>query len=378
MKEIFLSWCNFDLSKSLTKLKLELFCNGLRLSKNIYGGKGRKSGAGPAGGRFIKLKNDIIGNIPIWPEFTRKSRFLMKKSGNNFELWEDNSKLRDIELLPASYKFYKKKTSTGIPMKEVALIHGESCLATTVIQTCYYWRINKQCLFCGIEGSLKNHATVAIKKPKELFETTEAAVKEGIVEHITLTTGTTKTDDKGAAYLEKIVKKISPLKIPIHVQVEPPDDFKWFDKLFEAGAETIGIHIETLNEEKFKEFCPGKSKRTGIKEFLKAWQYCVELFGVNQVDSYYLISLEKVDEEFYQNIEKIANLGVIPFLVPIRPIAGAKLMSFKKPTAESLMDIYSRAGKILQKYKLNPYKTKAGCVRCNACSAMKEAYKYLS
>lgn len=366
------------MSKNLTKLKLELFCRGLRLSEDIYGGKGRKSGAGPAGGRFVKIKEDIIGNIPIWPEFTKKSRFLLKIKDNIFELWKDNSKLHDVELLPANYEFYKKKTTTNIPMKKIALIHGENCLATTVIQTCYYWRINKQCLFCGIEGSLKSNSTVAVKKPIELFETTKAAIDEGVVEHITLTTGTTKSKDKGAEYLEKIVRKISTLEIPIHVQVEPPEDFNWFNKLYNAGAETIGIHIETLNEEKFKQYCPGKSTRTGIKEFLKSWQYCVDLFGKNQVDTYYLIGLEKIDERFFKNIEKIAGLGVIPFLVPLRPVSGSKLESFKKPTANTLMNIYSRAGKILHKYKLNPFKTKAGCVRCNACSAMKEAYKYLS
>ena len=366
------------MTKELAKLKIELFCQGIKIDKEILGGKGRESGAGPAGGRFLKLKEDIIGNIPTWASFTDKSPFYLKNINKSMELWKNNQKIMDITLLPSKYNFYEKKTSTNKLMKKVALIHGENCLATTVIQRCYYWRTNQQCVFCGIEGSLKNKDTIAKKKPVELFETTQAAINEGVCKHLTLTTGTVNSSDRGALYMEKVIKKINPLKVPIHVQVEPPKDFKWFNRLYEAGAKTIGIHVETLDKEIFKKYCPGKSLNTSIENFMNAWHYCVDLFGKNQVDTYYLIGLEDNKEGLIENIEKVANLEVIPFLVPIRPITGSKIDKFKKFKSHELIEIYSILGKIIHKNKLDPFKNKAGCVRCNACSAVKEAYKYLS
>jgi len=365
------------LSKELIKLKLDLFCKGLKITDDFIGGKGRKSGAGPAGGRFLKLKDDIVVNVPIWPDFARESPYFLKKSTQNFELWKSQNKLIDVELIPSKYKFYEKKTSTNILMKKIALIHGERCLATTIIQTCHYWNIGKPCVFCGIEGSLKINATKAKKSPEELYEVVMAAKDEGVCEHITLTTGTTGTKDKGAAHMEKVVKKLYPLDIPIHVQIEPPREKIWFKKLYEAGSKTIGVHVETLDSDSFKKNCPGKSEDLSINNYKESWSYCVELFGKNQVSTYYLIGLEEINQQFFENIEEIAKLGVIPFLVPIRPISGSKLNIFKKFTYLELLNIYKKSSQILHKHNLNPFENKAGCVRCNACSATKESYKYL-
>jgi radical SAM protein (TIGR04043 family) len=366
------------LTKELARFKLELLCNGLRLGNSIKDGKGRKSGAGPAGGRFLKLSDDIILNVPTWPKFAEKSSYFLEKSDIGYEIWKGDKKIREVELLPSEYEFYQKKTSTNIEMKKIALIHGEDCLATTVNQKCYYWREGLQCLFCGIEGSLKGKSTIALKKPIELYETAQAAIDEGVCEHFTLTTGTANPKDKGSVHMEKVVKKLEPLGKPIHVQFEPTDNFNWFDRIYAAGAKTIGLHVETLNKEKYEYFCPGKSHAANFNQFFDAWEYCVDLFGKNQVSTYYIIGLEKIGEELFKNIDKIASLKVIPFIVPVRPIAGAKIDSYRRPIVEELINIYTRAGKILHKYGLNPYKNKAGCVRCNACSAMKESYRYLS
>ncbi|MHA1310449.1 MAG: radical SAM protein [Candidatus Helarchaeota archaeon] len=364
--------------KDLAKLKIALFCHGLKFDDKRFGGKGRRSGAGPAGGRFLRLAKDIIANVPTWPKFVKESIFELRYEDNEFEIWREGKELVKVELIPSRYDYYDKKTSNNIIMRKIALIHGEDCLATTVNQRCYYWRTGQQCVFCGIEESLKRAETVAKKDPIDLYETAQSAIEEGVCKHITLTTGTVNSEDKGAKYMEKIVRKLSTLGVPIHVQVEPPRDFKWFDKLHDAGAETIGVHIETMNPESFSKYCPGKSNSSSIETFINAWRYCLDIFGKNQVDTYYLIGLEKSIEDLIANLEKIANLEVIPFPVQVRPISGAKLEDIKIPEYDDLLNIYSELGKILHKNSLNPFQNKAGCVRCNSCSALKEAYRYLS
>ena len=365
------------MSTKAAKLKIELFCKGLKYNKEIIGSKGRKSGAGPAGGRFLRLSDDIIANVPIWPEFAEYSEFELEREGDVYKLLKNKEEIAEIELLPSKYRFYDRTTSSGIKMSKIALIHGLNCLATTVNQICYYWRMGYQCLFCGIEGSLKERATVARKSPDDLYETAKAAIDEGVCEHMTLTTGTEKSEDRGAKYMLKVVEKLNKLDIPLHVQVEPPKDFIWFKKLAEAGTDTIGVHVETLNPEKFKKYCPGKAMNSDITRYIQAWEYCLDIFGKNQVDTYYLLGIEEDYESLIKNLNIIADIGVIPFLVPIRPVVGAKLNKFERLNFNELINLYREVGKILHKNKLNPFENKAGCVRCNACSAIKEAYKYL-
>lgn len=160
-----------------------------------------------------------------------------------------------VDLVPYP-SFYSKKTSDRVPMWKVALLHGRDCLATTVYQKCAYWDIGKKCKFCGIEFSLKAGKTIAVKKPKQFREVVEAAMEEGVCKHITLTTGTTASPDRGASLLAEIVREVKACKeIPVHVQVEPPKESRYLELLAEAGADTIGIHIESFDGKVLREVC---------------------------------------------------------------------------------------------------------------------------
>ena len=116
-----------------------------------------------------------------------------------------------------------------------------------------------------------------------LAEVAEAAARLDGAKDVTLTTGSPNRVDRGAPYMAKCAAAIrDAADLPIQVQIEPPDDFKWFAELKESGVEALGIHLETFDPDVLAKVAPGKSAQ-GIPYYLSAWEAAVEVFGPGQV-----------------------------------------------------------------------------------------------
>ncbi len=358
---------------NLLRLKVELLCNGAKLSAKID--RGRKAGAGPAGGRYIMLPGESCVNVSFWGKFTEESPWeLTERNGTCFLVGKDEETVDGVpvEVVPHP-NFYSMTISDGTPMWKVALLHGRNCLATTVYQKCDYWKLGKKCKFCGIELSLKSGATIPLKEPRQFHEVVKAAVEEGVCNHITLTTGTTALPDRGSRLLAEVVREVkSHRSIPIHVQVEPPEGDKYLEMLADAGADTIGIHIETFDRGVLKEVCPGKAE-TMPERYFEAWKWSIELFGEEQVSSFIIAGLGESNESILKGVEELARIGVIPYLVPHRPIVGTEFENKRPPSPKRMFSLYKEVAETLRTYGVKPSRNKAGCVRCGACSAIKEA-----
>ncbi|MFW9970000.1 MAG: radical SAM protein [Candidatus Odinarchaeota archaeon] len=371
-------------AKTALVQKTELLCKGLYLDKVLmkkYNQQGieidfgRKGGAGPLGGRYFILEdNNTLVNVALWNMKDKTSLNLGEKKGNFFEVYDNQNKRLFGKLkLVENPKFYSQKTIDGIEMKKIALVHGIDCLASTIYQKCVYWACGEPCKFCGIELSLQYDTTIEEKNAKQMSEVITAAKKEGRCSHMTLTSGTDENIDKGAnRYIELLngIKKDHP-DIPIHVQIEALEDLSYIDKLKQAGADTIGIHIEILDDSLRQEITPGKFSISS-KLFEKNWQYALEVFGKNQVSSYILTGFGESKDDFIKKIENVISIGVIPYITPVRSIPGKKDL----PTMNSreLLDIYRESAKLMKDYDVNPLENRAGCVKCGGCSAIKEAY----
>jgi len=350
-----------------TLLKIELLCRGARTKEKID--RGRRSGAGPTGGRYFTLEDGTCIEIPLQGKFVENSPFTLQKVNGKWLLLRDNQPMVEMKLVPHP-RFYEKTTSDGIPMRRVAVLHGEDCLASTVYSKCVYWSHRKQCKFCGIQ--LKNKKRLTLKKPSQLGEVAEEALKEGVAKHVTLTTGTPSGPDKGAILLAEATRGIKErVDVPVHVQLEPPETRKFLYMLYEAGVDTVGIHIESFDKRVLSEVCPMK---TNIESYFEAWKSAVELFGDGQVSSFVIAGLGETDASILKGAEELTRLGVVPYLLPLRPIAGTAFENAFPPNPQRMTRLYEEVSQILHDYGLDPRKNKAGCVRCNACSALTEAY----
>nr|QNS30080.1 hypothetical protein GZ26G2_53 [uncultured archaeon GZfos26G2] len=345
-------------------LKVDLLCLGARASGLD---KGRKAGAGPAAGGMFLFGGTVV-NVPTQSWFVAQSPYTVEaENGGRYAIKREGERITEVKFPQA--KFQELKTKDGIPYYKIALLHGANCLATTTIQTCVYWNTAKRCKFCAIELSLKSGATIAKKTPEQLAEVALAAQKLDHVKHVTLTTGTTPTPDKGIDHLLEIASAIKEATgLLIHAQFEPPEDLRIIDRLSDS-VDTVGIHGECFDREVLKHVAPCKAE-IPFQHYVDAWKRSVDVFGDSQVSSYVIAGLGESDESIISGSKLLAELGVYPFIVPLRPIPGSMLEKEKPPSPDRMRAIYEQVAVILRDTGVSQKKNKAGCVRCRACSAL--------
>jgi radical SAM protein (TIGR04043 family) len=273
--------------------------------------------------------------------------------------------------------FYDLTTSEGVGYEKIAKLHGKKVLATTVVQTCVRYEASERCRFCAIEASLDAGLTVAVKTPAMLAEVAEAAVRLDGVTSMVMTTGTSNGADRGARHLARCVRAVK-AAVPglgIQVQCEPPADLKTITDLFEAGASSIGIHVESMDDDVRRRWMPGKS-RVSLDEYRAAWREAVRVFGWNQVSTYLLVGMGEDPDEMVEGARELIEMGVYPFVVPFRPLKGTLATDVDgapAPRREVLASVTRRVADLLRAAGMRGEDQRAGCAACGACSVLKTA-----
>ncbi|NOX33029.1 MAG: MSMEG_0568 family radical SAM protein [Deltaproteobacteria bacterium] len=339
------------------------------LGIRVHGGMaGRRGGAGPAEGRAF-IVDGVPVSVPIAAGYVADSPFFLKEINSKYKLFKNDKAVCNVKIVPEP-EFYGKTTKDDIPFRQIALLHGKDCLATTVLQQCVHWKQNNKCSFCATEVSLAGKQTIARKKPAQLAMVAKAARKMDGVTHMVLTSGTGDPPGSEIPYLAQCARAIkASADMPVQVQIAPPPDLELIDELKDAGVESIGIHIESFDADILSKIAPAKAK-TGLNHYEKAWKKAVELFGVNQVSSFIIAGLGESATSIAWGSEFLTDLGVYPFVVPLRPIPGSKLEKAAPPHPDIMKQLYEAVSKILQAKGIAADKIKAGCARCGACSAL--------
>lgn len=348
-------------------LKTELQSWGVRVP---FEENARRGGAGPAQGVTL-LFEQSQATVPTQGDYVKSTPYTVASNNGALYLEKDGARILKVAFPPAP-RFYALKTEDGIPYKKIALLHGKNCLASTVHQDCIYWNSPLRCKFCGIRVSLENGQTVRNKSGGQLAEVAAKASELDHVSHVTLTTGTSDAADKGIQQLAHVAAAIKKKTVlPIHVQCEPPSDLRYLDRLYENGVDTVGIHVESFDPQVLSRIAPAKA-RIGMDSFKRTWKRAVELFGRNQVSSFIIVGLGENPVTVLEGSEFLAKIGVYPFIVPLRPIPHTHLENVSPPPPEYLLDIYRKVSVITKKFNLSAQKSKAGCVKCGACSALSD------
>jgi len=328
----------------------------------------RKGGAGPAEGQTIQFAHRFI-SVPTQSSYVRSSPYEIRTCGDDFVLCKNENIIGAVSLPPRP-RYYDFKTRQGISFEKIALIHGKDCFASTVYQDCSCWNGVGGCIFCGIGVSLKNNKTLLLKDPEDVGMAAERARALDNVSHATLTTGMNRNEQDTALHIAQCTAAIKKgADLPVHVQICPPHRLTIMDMLREAGADTIGIHIETFDPDTIKQAAPSKADY-GIEQFVKTWEYAVALFGKNQVSSFIIAGLGEDPSSIISGAEMLCTIGVYPYLLPFRPIVSTPLEHKTPPQPDMMFSLYEKTGKLLKKYGLSSPGSKAGCVRCGACSAI--------
>jgi len=349
----------------ISELITELQSLGLRFEGELLR---RRGGAGPAEGGTLLIEG-IPATLPIGSDFVSKSPYSLREEGGQFLIFKEGRTICPVHFIDRP-KFYDHSTEEGIPYSKIALLHGKDCLATSVIQTCTYWQSSERCRFCGIELSYRNGQTIRMKTPHQLSEVTRKAKELDSVQHIVLTTGTVQPPGKEISSLVPCASAIKKaIGLPIHSQFCPPSNMEGFYELKAAGVDTVGIHIESFDFETLSRVAPAKAAM-GLERYEKAWKMAVEIFGPNQVSSFLIVGLGENKDSIICGSKYLADMGVYPFVVPLRPIPGSLMENVLPPSPEEMKRIYEEVACILKRKGLSASCSLAGCVRCGACSAL--------
>ncbi|MGH2721188.1 MAG: MSMEG_0568 family radical SAM protein [Actinomycetota bacterium] len=352
------------MSPDLGPLLADVQSLGVRVADEV---EGRRGGAGPSDAGMIWIEGRPV-TFPFTSEYVARSPFELRIEDGGWGLYREGERVADASV-PGRPRFYDLTTADGIPYWKIALLHLDS-LASTVIQTCVWWGTEDQCGFCGIELSLEAGRTIPVKKPEHLAEVSVAARDlDGAVD-VTLTTGTTRNADKGARYLGRCARAIKAASgLPVQAQFEPPDDPSVFEEIRGMGVDAVGMHVETFDPDVLRRVAGAKA-RTGVEGYFRAWERAVEVFGRGQVSTYVILGMGEDRQVTLDGIKRAIDIGVFPFVVPLRPVPGSLMGHLEPPAASEVEEFYREVVPYMAARGMHSSDVKAGCARCQACSGM--------
>ena len=312
-------------------------------------------------GRFILLLEQPATGLfttvlIINGKFADKSPYRMVKTDSGcYEIWRNGEKYVDVAMMPRP-GYYNMVTSDGIPMSDIAVIGEPDHLRSVLNQRCGYQRIGKACKFCAVESWWAGYMD---KTPAQVAEVTEAAHKEGIARHITLSTGTKLSRGKGLEDLVATARHIhNKADITMTLNFEPLTDYSLLDSLLregkEAGVTTTLCNIECFDESLREDIMPMKGKNT-IEDYMRVWEKCVGIFDHNEVYTMVIAGLGENDESILRGIELAASMGVVVSIVPHTPMRNAIYEDMAPPSVERMLNLYAEALPIYERYGLKLY-----------------------
>lgn len=342
--------------------RVDVAIQGIRLAEAPVS---RRAGAGPSDDGHVLL-DGVGAAIPLNP----RSPYTV--AGGKLLLDGADTGL-GVETISRP-RFYDLTTADGVPYEKIARLHSARVLATTVVQTCVRYEESERCRFCAIEESLRQGSTIAVKSPAQVAEVARAAHDLDGITQMVMTTGTSNGRDRGATHLARCVRAVREVlpDLPIQVQCEPPGDLATIQELYDAGARSIGIHVESLDDEVRRRWMPGKGA-VPMSDYRAAWAEAVRVFGWNEVSTYLLVGLGEDPEEMVAGAEELIAMGVYPFVVPFRPLAGTLATDVDRvpaPDPRAVAEVTTRVAAALRRAGMLGAAQSAGCAACGACSAL--------
>lgn len=366
--------CVGDLMQSDSiEVKAELLCKGVKINSNLIKeftwkmlGQEEPTYSKRTGlaGIQILIGNNCRANTSFGDKFTKSSPYAIIIKDGTFVLTRNGNICQNIRLIPPP-EWYFKKTSDNILMSSILVVEGSKTLIMSYRNYCDYYKIKKQCLFCALNynrrrwKSGKSHLA-------NIIETLNVALKYNPNYNFHLTGGNTLTKDKGLVNCIKYIQAIrQESNIPISVELAPPDTNNYLDTLSNVGCNSVVINLEIWDEGKRQEICPGKYQ-ISKQRYFESWKYALDLFGENQVASVLIAGLEP-KESIIEGAKQLIQIGVIPIIMPFRPIDGCGLEKHPLTSPTDVLYISKYVATLMKEKGLNP-NLQPGCTSCGACS----------
>jgi len=222
--------------------------------------------------------------------------YIVDFANGQFVLTDSGEILEEVELWtkPA---YYRKVTSSGIPMKYVVTARPQRL---NIFQSnyCHFWAKNKGCLFCDIVTHRKQQkAEWGIPtrlNPRDVSETIREALKEpGRFTGICLTAGTDlggrelfdREVEHYVELLQAVGENFRTRRFPSQL-IGTAFNERQLSRLYEqTGLTSYTTDLEVLNDPLFSWICPGKAEKVGYREWRNRLIRAVDIFGRGNVST---------------------------------------------------------------------------------------------
>lgn len=287
-------------------------------------------------------------------------------------------------------EYYQKILNSGQPIRNYVSACGLDELNILPWQGC---AISQCCLFCGTNTVRKNNDSgvftafdIANEKAwemrksvylKDLKEALSIAIKSSCYNdhmHVILISGDLsdeKLDLQSKIYAE-IAEEISPILSEkssegIIAVMMPPNDMMLLEKLYKTGISKVVFNFEVGNEELFNKYCPGK-KNIGYNHIYKSLEKAVEIFGVGNAWSNFVLGLEPIEHLLKFN-EELVKKGIVPSANILHLDKGNRL-DCSVPKYDTVIEYFYKLSQVLKEHNMKPYY----CSKALRTSLSNEAY----
>ncbi|MDX8388270.1 MAG: DASS family sodium-coupled anion symporter [Ghiorsea sp.] len=293
----------------------------------------------------LRLPSGHFCSVPVGQPYTEESGFAVESVKGNRAQLICGGELETVELVQAP-EFYKKLTRKGSRMGSFASLHDRLLILQPFMGCGFFAQQSEACAYCQYDSML-NEAEPPLRDPLELVEVVLAALEEREVDTVYLYNGFSPTDDVG---LSRLLPVIALLRRhlghrQIALETVAPQDLTVIDALYAAGLDIFVCNLEVFENDKFVEICPGKEKQGGQVAIRKALDHARSIFRPGAVVSHLIVGLEPVASTI-KGMESLVAKGIVPLLIPFRPLPGTPLADQQIPSLDDIEDT------LLEQYRL--------------------------
>ncbi len=359
-------------SEKAIQMKAKMLCQGVNVDQELQEKLDQqnpskvKRGGLSSGGKFFIIDNEdkLPVNAPIYYKRESLVKILFINERLVVSDGHDYFPINPID----SPKWYEQDVN-GYPIASIVTAHNLQ-LATAIYEDCALFHRGKPCEFCVMNYSQENLNLVL--KSGELINQVLKKIPVDQYGGLTLNGGMTFHSGRGMEIIEPVVREIHQQfpELPIAVEITPPEDLDWINKIAEAGISSLMMNLECWDETIRQKTIPGKNQLCSRESYLLAFKRGLDCLGEGKISTCFVVGTESI-KSLQEGIKEVVLQGVIP-----SPLAGRYFEDIPDypfvPDVDwrKFLEIVYFTASELQKQKITST-DKAGCVACGMCDLIK-------
>lgn len=282
----------------------------------------------------VRLPSGHLCTVPVGQPYTEGSTYELHSDDKGFFLaCAGESERVELVETPA---FYHMETRSGARMGSISSLHDRLLMLYPTMGCGFFAKPGAACHYCQYDSML-NEEEPPIHDPLDLVEVVRAAQDEREIDTVYLYNGFAPGPDAG---LKRLLPVIALLRrhLPyqqIALETVAPTDLEVLDELYDAGLDIFVCNLEVNDEQRFAEICPGKAANGGQQRIWEALHYARSVFRPGTVVSHLIVGLEPL-ESTAEGMECLVEAGIVPLLVPFRPLPGTPLKDEPLPSLDDV------------------------------------------